>query len=390
MDQPDGVSAPAWHLRQHWELYFAASLAIGAGVGLLAGDGPLGRRLAAVGLLAAIAVWYWLFGRPHLLDAAENNARGVVYLAVAGVLFAGAVVLAPHTVWGSAALISQAFWFLSLRYALTVVIGLSFVPATLFVATRGGRWDVILSDFLPPALIFGSLSVLIGVTIHRVATQNERQAELIARLEASNAEVARLSHEAGTAAERERLAREIHDTLAQGFTSIVTLTQAIESELDSDVTAARRHLEMARRTARENLAEARAMVAALTPSALGDGSLADAVTRLADNLDAARCTVDPLPKLDTAAEVVLLRAAQEALHNARKHAAADEVVVDLSIVDELVVLTVTDDGTGFDPGQPAAGFGLSGMRVRAEQVGGRLTVTSAPGKGTTVRLEVPA
>ena len=106
--------------------------------------------------------------------------------------------------------------------------------------------------------------------------QSSERAHLIAELEASRAEVARLSHEAGVAAERARLAGEIHDTLAQGFTSIITLVQAAESEALRD-----ERLALAVRTARENLAESRALVAALAPSALGSGSLHDAVRRQA-------------------------------------------------------------------------------------------------------------
>ena len=242
-------------------------------------------------------------------------------------------------------------------------------------------------------IVFG---LLVGWWANRIIDQSRERAELIEKLEASQAEVARLSHEAGTAAERERLAREIHDTLAQGFTSIVALTQAIESELDTDLTAARRHLGLAARTARENLTEARSMVAALTPSALTAGSLEDAVRRQAERLgeDSAiivSCEVEgPLPVLGTATEVVLLRAAQEALTNVRKHAEASAVGVRLSVVEGSVRLSVTDDGVGFDPEVPADGFGLRGMRARAEQVGGSIKVHSGRSQGTTVELEVPA
>jgi signal transduction histidine kinase len=249
---------------------------------------------------------------------------------------------------------------------------------------------------LPMTALLIMFSLLIGRWSSRIIEQSRERAELIERLEASQAEVSRLSREAGTAAERERLAREIHDTLAQGFTSIVTLTQAIESELDSDPDAARRHLDLARRTARENLAEARAMVAAMSPSALTAGSLEDAVRRQAERLrEEAAITVTyevegPLPPLGTPTEVVLLRGAQEALANVRKHAEASTVTVRLSVVDTLVRLSVSDDGTGFDPDSPSGGFGLSGMRARAKQVGGRVRILSDPAVGTTIELEVPA
>ena len=127
---------------------------------------------------------------------------------------------------------------------------------------------------------------VIGTVIVTSVRQRERLAALVAELAATRAESARLSREAGAAAERERLAREIHDTLAQGFTSIVALAQAIEPELESDTAAAKRHVELIRSTARENLAEARAMVAELTPTALHDGSLPAAIERQCDRLSA--------------------------------------------------------------------------------------------------------
>jgi signal transduction histidine kinase len=138
------------------------------------------------------------------------------------------------------------------------------------------------------------------------------------------------------------------------------------------------------------------MVAALTPSALTAGSLEDAVRRQAERLgEESPVTVSfevngQLPILATSAEVVLLRATQEALTNVRKHAEASRVQVRLSIVEGFVRLSVTDDGVGFDPESPAEGFGLRGMRARAEQVGGTVKVHSGRTEGTTVELEVPA
>jgi signal transduction histidine kinase len=144
------------------------------------------------------------------------------------------------------------------------------------------------------------------------------------------------------------------------------------------------HLELALDTARDNLDEARALVAALTPALLDGRSLVDAIRRLAPSL-AVRGAVRPL---STGVDVVLLRAAQEALTNARKHAVGP-ASVSLSYDPGSVTLTVCDPGPGFDPLAASAGYGLSGMRSRVAQVGGRCTVSSAPGGGTTVRVEVP-
>ncbi|WP_410581569.1 sensor histidine kinase [Amycolatopsis sp. lyj-108] len=261
---------------------------------------------------------------------------------------------------------------------------------------QGGLDQPALRILVPMTAILIIFNLLAGRYITQIIAQSKGRAALIEQLEASQAEVSRLSREAGMAAERERMAREIHDTLAQGFTSIVTLTQAIESEMDTDPKAARRHLDLAARTARENLAEARAMVAAQMPSALAAASLEESLRRLVERLTEetgieASIEVDgPLPALPMATEVVLLRGAQEALSNIRKHSRAAVVSLHLSVVDGQARLRVTDDGAGFDPAEPTGGFGLAGMRARAGQVGGIVTLESEPGAGTTLELEVPA
>jgi signal transduction histidine kinase len=273
-----------------------------------------------------------------------------------------------------------------LRVALPAVIGASAVQAGILLLA-GGHGD----NLIPP-LVGMVISVVMGTLIDRTITETQQRGALIEQLEASRAEVARLSHEAGTAAERARLAREIPDTLAQGFTSIVALVQAVESELDGEQPKARGHLALAARTARENLAEARALVAALSPSALDGGSLEDAVRRQVERLGeetaiaATYRTVGEPAELPTAVEVVLLRAVQEALANVRNHARAGSVTVTLRYAGSAVTLSVVDDGVGI--GGPE-GFGLRGMRARAEQVSGTLVVKGLPGKGTRLELEVP-
>jgi signal transduction histidine kinase len=229
----------------------------------------------------------------------------------------------------------------------------------------------------------------------RVIEQSLERAALIEQLEATRAELAAAHHEAGVQAERHRLAGEIHDTLAQGFTSIVTLLQAAEASLRPDSQEARRHLDLALVTARENLAEARTLVTTLTPAPLEAGTLGDSVHRVTGTTGAqagieARAEVTGTARrLPTGTEVVLLRVCQEALANVRKHASAHQVRVRLCYAAATVRLTVTDDGTGFDPAKPDGGYGLKGMADRVSQVGGTVEVTSAPGAGTEVRAEVP-
>ena len=205
--------------------------------------------------------------------------------------------------------------------------------------------------------------------------------------------------EMGVMAERGRLAREIHDTLAQGFISIVTQLEVAEEELPPGSKPAQRHLDQARSTARENLAEARRLVAALRPEILEGSSLPEALERLtsrwseASGVSASLAVTGDCERLPQELQVALLRVAQEALSNVRKHSGAGEVTMTLSYLEDLVVLDVQDDGCGFVPGTTAngseAGFGLKAMRERVEQLGGRLLVESEPGEGTTLAVQLP-
>jgi len=197
-------------------------------------------------------------------------------------------------------------------------------------------------------------------------------------------------------AERQRLAGEIHDTLAQGFSSILMLIQAADAQLEHAPGNARAQLALAAQTARENLAEARTLVTGLASAQLQAGTLTDALRRLTERSAAElgiRASFDasgPERPLDAATEVVLLRTGQEALANVRKHASAVQVAVRLRYAGDQVQLEVTDDGVGFDPAVVNGGYGLRGMRVRVAEAGGSVTVASAPGKGTSVLAEVPA
>ncbi len=208
---------------------------------------------------------------------------------------------------------------------------------------------------------------------------------------------------AGVLRERQRMAHEIHDTLAQGFTSIVMNLEAAEGIMPPTSDRARHHLDQARLTARESLTEARRLVWALRPEALEKASLPEALNRLTERWSKESglvvvVTVTGTPRpLSPDIEATLFRTAQEALANVRKHANASRVALTLSYMGDMVALDVRDDGVGFDPSrtgteardQTSGGFGLKGMRERIEQAGGSLSVESAPGEGSTLAVELP-
>ncbi|MGC4930061.1 sensor histidine kinase [Streptomyces sp. DT117] len=282
-------------------------------------------RVAAAALVGLTLPWYLWAGRPALLGDTAAGAPGRRYVLGAVLLFLPAAVLVGETQLVTFALAPQCFTLLRLGAALRVLGVLGAVPYAGWVLV----WRPPASEagfrLLLAAATFAFAAFLGRWTI-RIIGQSRERAALIAGLEAGREEIARLSAAHGALAERERMSREIHDTLAQGFTSLLMLSQAVESELDHDPPRARRHVALMTRTARENLAEARALVAGGSPADLAGGSLAEALGRLAERHSGetgapARLTVTgtarPLP---TAHEVVALRACQEALANTRKHA----------------------------------------------------------------------
>ncbi|MEV6906954.1 sensor histidine kinase [Amycolatopsis sp. NPDC051071] len=376
-----------------WEVLFGIAYLATTALVVLE-DGATANKTVAVVCLTGIVVAYLVRGR-RLIKGRGDYETPWLFIGTLMILLAGAIFAAGTSSFILFLVCPVLYMTMSTKAAsILTTAAVLMGPASAII--QGGLEDPILRVLLPMTAILVIFSLLAGRFTSQIIEESKARAELIDQLEASQAEVSRLSREAGTAAERERMAREIHDTLAQGFTSIVTLTQAIESEWDTDPKAARRHLDLAARTARENLAEARAIVAAEKPSALASGSLEDAVRRQAERLreEAGIATTfevaGPLPALPMATEVVLLRGAQEAMSNIRKHSRATKVSLRLSVVDGRVRLSVIDDGAGFDPAEPTGGFGLTGMRARADQVGGIVTLESRPGAGTTVKLEVPA
>ncbi|SCE75725.1 Signal transduction histidine kinase [Micromonospora viridifaciens] len=238
--------------------------------------------------------------------------------------------------------------------------------------------------------------------IEELAEANRRLAETARENEGLHAQLLTQAREAGVLDERQRMAREIHDTLAQGLTGIITQLEAAEQTRDRSADW-RRHVDNALALARESLTEARRSVRALRPEPLETARLPDALAELTERwstINGVRgemsTTGDPRP-LHPEIEVTLLRAAQEALANVARHAGAARVGLTLSYMADVVTLDVRDDGVGFDvaeqsgtPRRPDGGYGLTAMRQRVARVGGELAVESEPGGGTAVSASVPA
>jgi signal transduction histidine kinase len=380
-----------------WDFYYAV---IWAAVVAIVEAGPISAsgRIIAGAALAAMVPLYVVVGRPLMqMDEATwrsggGGRRAAAYLVALIVLFAVAQSQNTDAWFLAFGLSPHCFHVMAPRRGMVFVVAFNVIAGALEAWRNPGLAGALIAVGI---VIFSvTFSYVYSRWMILVIEQSVEQAALIEQLESTRAELAAAHHEAGVLAERHRLAGEIHDTLAQGFASIVTLLQAAESSVGAETPEARRHLNLALVTARENLAEARTLVTALSPAELESGTLGDAVRRVTDTT-AAQAAIrssshitGTARRLPTSTEVVLLRVCQEALANVRKHAAARHVSVRLCYADGSVRLTVADDGNGFDPGT-ARGYGLKGMRERVRQVGGTVEITSAPGVGTEVSAEVP-
>ncbi|MFB9740424.1 sensor histidine kinase [Pseudonocardia sulfidoxydans] len=374
---------PAWHAG-------FAGFAVVTAV-LLVVSRPDHPVLAFV-LLGGIVAAYAAAGGPALH---RGGKLGAAYLAVAGPLTLALFTLAPVGAVMLFVLFPLIWRLLPTRAAVVATVVTMAALGAIGLFARGT------DPADTPALLalFGGAlvaAVLLGLWITTISSQSARRAALLEELDRTRAELAAANREAGALAERERLARDIHDTLAQGFTSLVLLVRAVSDELDRDPEAARRHLDLAGRTARDNLAETRALVRAMTPAPLAEAPLPAALRRIVDDVGGelgiavSFALEGPDGPLPGGHDVALLRLTQEAIANVRKHAGATRLEVRLTRDGAAETLLVSDDGRGFDPGSPRSGFGLDNMRSRAAELGGTVTVDSAPGAGCRLEVRLPA
>lgn len=369
---------------------------LGVGIGPLTGVTLLLVTCYAAGALLARRVGAGPSG------AVPAGGAGVIWLLALTGCWLVSVVIAPDHVWLAFSLWLLAGQILPLGWAI------AYAAAALAVVI-GHPWSA--TGHLTTAGVLGpTLGAVFAVVVSRgqvalVQEVLERQ-QLVRSLiraqeEADNlhTELAEAQRHAGALTERARLARDIHDTLAQGFSSIVLLARA--GIAMDDPARVRASLQRIERAAGDNLVEARRVVAALTPSDLSESGLVAALERVLERFAQetglrAELHLDGEPTgLPTTIEVALLRTAQGALANVQRHARATRADVSLSVLTDSIRLDIVDDGVGFDPAVPRAatpargGYGLPSTRARLGELGGGLEIESAPGQGTAVSAFVP-
>ena len=393
-----------WNSLQRYVPY--GGLLIGTGLTMVARDPDWPARWVDL-LVAAVAAMWVRLAEPQF---GRRPVAGPVFFAGWTALAAGLVLCGP---WNGFVAFAGYLFALDLLPRGWKFVGVAATATLAGTAQLGGL----------PLLTPGSLAVWGGVVlvnatlasafgyhgwltdeqsaarrdaIVELNTANSRLAAAMAENEALQAQLVASAREAGVHDERERLAREIHDTIAQGLAGIVAQLQAARSGADRE-----RHLDTAAELARSTLVEARRSVQALRPEALIGSRLPDALADVASRwsqvsgVPAAVTTTGTARQLHPEVEIALLRTGQEALANVGKHAGASRVGVTLSYMEDVVTLDVRDDGIGFDPSglresTDGSGFGLSGMRQRVGRVAGRLEIETAPGEGTAVSATVPA
>ncbi|MFJ9852631.1 sensor histidine kinase [Streptomyces sp. NPDC101150] len=351
-------------------------------------------------IVTAVALFALYAMGPSLPRIRTSTAAAGLWLGAVVLLWMVLLALTPDGVWLAFPLFFVQLHLLPLRAALPVV------AATTAAAIAGfGRHTHTLSVGTVVGPVLGAaVAVAVVLGYEALYRESEARRRLIEELTAARNDLATAEHAAGVLAERERLAREIHDTLAQGLSSIQLLLRAAERAIPERPETALGHVRQARTAAVDNLAEARRFVRALSPPDLEAGSLPAALERLCATTArtsglAVHCHVSGAPTdLPTPHEVALLRIAQSALANTVQHAAAERVELTLSYMDTEVALDVVDDGAGFVPSRVPApgsaavsgtGFGLAAMRARARALHGTLAVESAPGEGTAVAVTLP-
>lgn len=387
-----GVSEEAtsqgWRLAWHGFFYLLLIVATAAS---LAGDpATAAARTLRLAPAAVLGAWHWVW-QVGPLRGSGHAVR--VYLLGATVLWAVLTVVDPEfLILGLAVFAPFCLQHLGVAVALAAVV-VGGVVWQWLTDPAGFAWSAVAVP-----LLLAAAGLLSAGTVQAIVRQSRERQRLVEQLRATRADLAAAERQAGVLAERQRLARELHDTLTQGFASVVLLLEAAEESLAAGNPIGA-HVHRALRSARDHLADSRRVVWALRPQVLVDRALPDALERLARQVtdqtavDIEVVVAGTVRPLGDEVEDTLLRVAQEALANVRRHAAASRVTITVSYLDDVVMVDVADDGVGFDPDDAAAtsgGLGLRGMRERVDAVGGTLTVESAAGDGTIIAAQVPA
>ena len=389
---------------RRWPWFLAAALTLALVGWALDGVVAVRHWRPVAALVGCLITWTYVWVRTVEHSAWSARQAPVLTVALAGLAISVALTHVNVVFWlVGLALVALFYVVLPLPAAVAASVVLSAHAGWEFRAATG-------ASPLPPAELGAFLLsravviTLVGLFLRSIVRQAERRQRLADELESTRGSLVAAERLTGVLEERQRVAREIHDTLGQGLSAIVVHLETADQLLSNEASGVHAQLALARTIARESLDETRRVMSALRPQVLEHAELPEAITRVASQW-AERTGVTVEPKitgrpaaLHPEAEITLLRALQESLANVRKHAAAKSVDVTLSYMEDLVVLDVCDDGAGFAPNDAgrqrdngAGGncFGLVAMRERVELLGGTMMIESELGEGTTLSVTLP-
>ena len=340
-------------------------------------------------LSALLGLWYIPFVNLSTLRIWDHPKRGALYLVPGWAIWAGLLSLTADSLLLIGIFFPLVFSRFPIRWATGITffqtLGLYFLYIMLYPTED---WLIILM------IVFGLLIILtiIGAFISSIIIQSTDRQRLIDELTRSRANLMRVEREAGRLTERQRLARDIHDTLAQHFTSIIMHLAATKY---SNPESLQSEVRQAEEAARQGLAEIRRIVWDMQPEQIEKASLVEAVEELAarwsaENNVLVKMNVTGTPRsIPSSAETALLRISQEAMHNISKYAQAKNVNITFSFMEDMFAMDIADDGLGFEPSKIKNGFGMKTMRDRAEELSGTLTIESERGVGTAIAVSIP-
>ena len=343
--------------------------------------------------LNVILLGIWYFGSIVYTpsDFHANKLPSILYFSLGWFIWYNLITYDTSFMLMLFSLFPQIFMFMTLKYAVIGSLALNILVFTnIFPGDNDFSFTILVFYFIS---LLGS--VLLGKFIHAIIEQSKQRKQLIAELQTTRDNLIVAEREAGILQERQRLASEIHDTLTQGFIGIITHLEATEINI-TDREKVTHHIKVAKNLARANLSESRRFVWNLPPSALNTQSYIDAVKEVITNWESNHqipVSFSISGSVRTLSEDIqhnLLRILQEALANIFKHAKANHVSVTMTYFDDTVLLDVQDNGIGFKMDNTStSGFGLNGMRQRAELLHGTLHIESDINEGTTIVAEFP-
>jgi len=373
-----------------WIWHISAYTFLAVNIAFVLGNTPPGSfPLSFLGLSALLALWYLPFFAAPIMRWWNTPKWGVLYFLAGWALWSGLLALSDSSLLLAGMFYPMIFTRFPIRRAIAVAVfqtlGLYLLYMLLYTPENG--WVILMI-----ALGLLIAATLIGVFVAALINQSVERQRLLDEFTQTRASLLKAEREAAVLAERQRLAHEIHDTLAQQFTSIIMHLSAARL---GDPATLQTHIQPAEQAAREGLDEARRIVWDMRPKPLEGASFVESIEGVAarwsvKNAVKVAMAVTGTPySLPPAIEVALLRISQEALHNVKKHARAQNVTITLSYMPDVLALDVVDDGRGFDAAADGRGFGLKSMRERAEGLGGEFAIESEPGRGAKIAVLIP-